>query len=371
MPRGLRRHNPRTVPHVLDRRTLNRALLERQLLLRRHRCTAVDTIEHLVAMQAQEPPSPYVGLWTRLEAFDPAELSALLTGRRAVRGWLMRGTLHLATATDYLALRALFAPVSERSLMSGFRRELDGVDLDRFAAAARALLEREPMGPAALGRALAPQWPDHDPAILKYAVYLLPLVQLPPRGVWGQRGRAIVTTADAWLGAAPDREPDAEALVLRYLRAFGPATPADIRVWSGLTGVAAIVDRLRPRLRTFRDERGRELADVPDAPLPDPGTPAPVRYLPVFDNVILAHDDRARILADGHPPRIADEPTVLVDGFARATWRIADGVLQVRLFTGATAEELTELEAEGERLLALVAEGGARGVAVERDAALG
>ena len=350
-------------PIVLDRRTLNRALLERQLLLRRHRRSVPATIEHLVAMQAQEPPSPHIGLWTRLEDFDPAELDDLITTRQAVRGWLMRSTLHLATARDYLAMRPHFAPVSERAMMSGFRRALDGVDLGELLSAAGALVEAEPMGGAAIGRALAPQFPDRDPRVLGYAAgYLLPMVQLPPRGVWGERRRAVMTTAEAWLDAPLTEGATPDETVLRYLAAFGPATPGDIRAWSGLTGAAAIVDRLRPRLVTHEDERGRELVDVPDAPLPDPETPAPVRFLPVFDNAILAHDDRSRILADGYPPRIADFPTVLVDGFAVGMWRIDDGQLEVRLFADVAASDRAELVAEGERLLAFASEAQPRGV---------
>jgi hypothetical protein len=350
-------------PMILDRRTLNRALLERQLLLRRERRSAVDTIEHLVAMQAQEPPSPHIGLWTRLDEFDPAELGELLTKRETVRGWLMRGTLHLATARDYLAMRPFFAPVSEAGLMAGFRRQLAHVDLEAFLRAARALVEDEPMGLAAIGRALAPRFPGPNAQVLGYAAgYLLPMVQLPPRGLWRERNRAIMTTAEHWLGAplAADSAPD--ETILRYLAAFGPATPADIRAWSGLTGAAAIVERLRPQLRTFQDERGRELFDVPGAPLPDPGTPARVRYLPVYDNAILAHADRSRILADGYPPRIADFPTVLVDGFAVGMWQVDDGQLEVRLFADIDANQKRELEEEGERLLAFASEAEPRGV---------
>ena len=350
-------------PMVLDRRTLNRALLERQLLLRRHRRSAAATIEHLVAMQAQEPPSPHIGLWTRLEDFDPAELGELITSRQAVRGWLMRSTLHLAGARDFLAMRPLFAPVSERGLMSQFRRALDGVDLGELLPAARALVEADPMGAAAIGRALAPRFPDHDPQVLGYAAgFLLPMVQLPPRGLWGERRRAVLTTAEAWLNAPLAADPSADETVMRYLAAFGPATPGDIRAWSGLTGAAAIVERLRPQLRGFRDERGRELVDVPDAPLPDPDTPAPVRFLPVYDNAILAHDDRSRILADGYPPSIAHRPTVLVDGFASGTWQIDDGQLEIRLFADVAASDRAALEEEGERLLAFASASEPRGV---------
>jgi hypothetical protein len=348
---------------ILDRRTLNRALLERQLLLRRHRRSAAATVEHLVAMQAQEPPSPHIGLWTRLEDFDPAELGDLLTNRDAVRGWLMRGTLHLALARDYLAMRPCFRPVSERGLMGGFRRELEQIDLDAFLAEARELVEAEPMGGTAIGRALAPRFPGPDPQVLGYAAgFLLPMVQLPPRGLWHERKRAIMTTAERWLGAPLAEDPAPDETVLRYLAAFGPATPADIRAWSGFTGAAAIVERLRPQLLTFEDERGRQLFDLPDAPLPDPGTPAPVRFLPVFDNAILAHADRSRILTDGYPPRIADFPTVLVDGFAVGMWQIADGQLEIRLFADVTAAQRLELEEEGERLLAFASEAEPRGV---------
>jgi hypothetical protein len=349
-------------PPTLDRRALNRALLARQLLLERRPQSAAATIEHLVAMQAQEPPSPHIGLWTRLAGFDPAELDDLLTSRQAARGWLMRSTLHLATAADYLALRPLFAPVSERGLMSGFRRELDGTDLGALTARARALVEAEPMGAAAVGRALAPEFPDVDPRVLGYAAgFLLPMVQLPPRGVWRDRRRPLLTTAEHWLGAPLVADATPDALLLRYLAAFGPATPGDFRAWSGLTGAAEVVERMRPSLRTFRDERGRELVDVPDGPLPDPATPAPVRYLPVFDNAILAHDDRSRILADGYPPRIADHPTVLHDGFAVGTWRVDDGRLEVTLFADAGHRAL---EAEGERLLRFVTEDEPRGVRI-------
>ncbi len=348
---------------VLTRRALNRALLERQLLLRRHTRTAEETIEHLVAMQAQEPPSPHIGLWTRLDPFDPAELDGLITSKQAARGWLMRSTLHLATARDFLALRPLFAPVSERGLMSQFRRDLDGVDLDELLSAARELIETEPMGAAAIGRALAPRFPDCEPRVLGYAAgFLLPMVQLPPRGVWGDRRRPVLTTAESWLGAPLASDPSPDELVLRYLAAFGPATPGDIRSWSGLTGAAEVLERLRPQLRSFRDERGRELLDVHDGPLPDPDTPAPVRFLPVFDNAILAHDDRSRILADGYPPRIADFPTVLVDGFACGMWKIDGGRLEVRLFADVNASDRAAIEAEGERLLAFASEDAPLGV---------
>ncbi len=349
-----------TPPVTLGRRALNRALLERQLLLRRRPLSPADAIEHLVGMQAQEPLAPYVGLWTRLETFDPAELGALLEARRAVRGWLMRGTLHLATARDYLALRELFRPVAQRTLTAAFRRQVEGIDLEELTHAARELIEAEPRGAAALGRVLVARWPGRDPTALAYvAAGLLPVLQPPPRGVWGRSGRARMTTVEAWLGEAPVADPAPERVIRRYLAAFGPATPGDIRMWSGMTGVAEVLERLRPTLRTFRDGRGRELFDVPGAPLPDPGVPAPPRFLPPFDNVILAHDDRTRILDHRYPPRLVDASTLLVDGFACGIWTVARerraATLEIRVLTGIAAAQRPAVEAEAARLLAFLA----------------
>ncbi len=341
---------------LLSRRALNRALLARQHLLARVRRGAWSTIEHLVAMQGQEPPSPHIGLWTRLDGFEPAELDALHTDRHVVRGWLMRTTLHTIAADDYVAFRGLFDPVAKRAFLGGFRRDMAAVDLDALAARAREVAEAEPRGAAAIGRVLAEDWPDVDPRILGYAAgYLVPMVQLPPRGLWGDRKRPRITTAEAWLGRPLDPDPDPAPLAFRYLAAFGPASPADFRAWSGISGAAELFARIAPRLRRFRDERGRELFDVPGCPLPDPETPAPVRYLPVFDNAILAHDDRARILADGYPSRVADEPVLLVDGFGVASWRLVDGRVEVRPFAPIDPRHEAEIAAEGERLARFLA----------------
>jgi len=210
--------------------------------------------------------------------------------------------------------------------------------------------------PFSLGRALSERWPGPDPRVLGFAAgYLLPMVQIPPRGLWGDRRRPRLTTSDAFLGLGPEADANPEPLAFRYLAAFGPATPADFRAWSGMTGAAELFARIAPRLRRFSDEQGRELFDLPGTPLPDPETPAPVRFLPVFDNAILAHDDRSRILADGYPLRIADEPTLLVDGFAVATWRLVDGRVEVRPFAPIDPRHDAEIAAEGERLARFLA----------------
>jgi hypothetical protein len=351
----------------LTRQELNRALLERQLLLRRAPLGAAHALEHLVGMQAQEPPAPFYGLWSRLEGFEAAELAALVEAREAVRMTLMRRTMHIVTARDCLALRPVMQDMIERGFASSpFRRQLDGAPLGDILAAGRELLEAEPRQGGPLGRALAARWPELDATAMSYAVrYHVPLVQLPPRGTSAEKagGPARLATVRAWLGEEPAGAAPADETVLRYLAAFGPATVADIRLWSGIAGLAEVVDRLRPRLRTFRDERGRELLDVPDGPLPDPETPAPPRFLPWFDNALIAHDDRSRILPEEHRLGVvAGKCFVLVDGYARATWRVErDGdaaTLHVEpLEPIAVTGELVE---EGERLLAFAAPGAAR-----------
>jgi hypothetical protein len=342
---------------TLSRRTLNRTLLARQLLLERVRRPALDVIEHLVGMQAQEPIDPYVGLWTRIEGFDPSELSGAIEGRQAVRMGHLRGTLHLVTARDALAQYPILADVMARSWKSSpFMKQLVGVDIDALLARARALLEARPMTPSELGAALAPEFPDRDAPSLAYAArFLLPLVQVPPRGLWGRTGRPTNTIAESWLGAPMAAEPSIDDLVLRYLEVFGPATVADIRVWSWLTGLREVVDRLRPRLRTFRDEAGRELFDVEDGLIADEDLPAPIRFLPQYDNVFLSHDDRSRI--DGEMSCGVDfgwKGVVLIDGGIAAAWRVRrDGksaVMMIELGRRLSAAERLELEEEATRL---------------------
>jgi hypothetical protein len=351
---------------VLGVRTLNRALLERQMLLRRSRLSTFDVIERLVGMQAQVPEAPYVGLWMRLEDFRPDALSALISGRRAVRASMMRATIHLFTARDFLALRPVVQPVLERDVYRNAtygKERLAGLDVDAVLAAGRALLEERPRTAAELRSLLGPRWPERDPASLAYAIRgLLPLVHAPPRGLWGESGSVALTTAEAWLGrsVAGDRAPD--EMLLRYLGAFGPATAADARAWSGLGGLREVFERLRPRLVTFRDERGRELFDVPGAPLPDPETPAPPRFLPAFDNALLSHADRARIVADEHRKSLFKDPQmrgVLLDGFARGTWKIerspGKASLEIEPFEPLPERDRSALAEEGARLLAFAA----------------
>jgi hypothetical protein len=356
---------------VLGRRALNRALLARQFLLERVTLPAESVIEHLVGMQAQVPGDPYVALWSRIDGFRPEELSGLIETRRAVRATaMMRTTIHLLTADDWLALRPVMQTVAERGFRTGspFGRQLAGLDIEEVLAAGRELLAEKPRTIGELGRLLHARWPDRDATSLGYAIRLIiPLVQIPPRGLWRRSGQPTLATAEAWLGRSVDDDPAPDAAILRYLGAFGPATIMDIQAWSWLTRLAPVVERLRPQLRTFRDEQGRELFDLPDAPRPDPATAAPPRFLPTYDNIALSHKDRTRIFGDlgnwtvvgpDAITRIFAGGSVLVDGFVLGGWHLdRDGdrvtLVITPLRTLARSDRPAVVE-EGLRLLSLL-----------------
>ena len=349
----------------LGARALGRATLARQLLLRRATdTTALEALEVLVGMQGQAPHAPYLGLWTRLEGFRASELSELITSRRAVRAPLMRATIHLVSARDCMRLRRAVQPVLERAF-AGSPFDVSGVESDALLEAGTALLAERPSTRVELAGSLATTWPENDPASLAQAItYLVPVVQVPPRAVWGQSGAARWSTVDAWLGRPVSDDPaPLEGVVLRYLAAFGPATIRDVQTWSGLTRLAAVVDRLRPRLRAFRDDHGAELFDLPQAPRPDPETPAPPRFLPEYDNLLLSHADRTRFIPGGERVPLPPGPgarsgTLLVDGVLTATWRITAhrrvALLEISPFR--SLRERGAITAEGERLLRFVIE---------------
>jgi hypothetical protein len=346
---------------VLDRRTLNRALLARQSLLERTDVPAVELVARLVGMQSQVPLDPYVALWSRRRAFDPDALGQALLERALVRMTLMRATLHLVEAGDGLSLRPVLQPAIERAFAaSGFARALEGLELGPVLARGRELVEAEPLTTAELGAALGKRWPRHDPRSLAHAVrYLVPLVQVTPRGVWGRTLRPKVTTLESWLGRPPAPASSAEELVSRYLRAFGPATPADIRAWSSLEDVRSVIDRLRPQLRAYRDEAGRELYDVRDGVFRDRAAPAPVRFLPQFDNLFLAHADRSRIIDQvAWGASFSGRGAVFVDGFLAGAWKLTRtthaATLTVELRTRLGRGQRREVRLEAEALLAFI-----------------
>ncbi|MET7274478.1 winged helix DNA-binding domain-containing protein [Streptomyces flaveolus] len=346
---------PSTAP-VLGIRALNRATLARQLLLDRAPMPAEDAVAHLVGLQAQNVKPPYYALAARLDGFRPEDLSAPMAERRVARIVTLRSTIHTHTADDCLTLRPLVQAARDRELGT-FRKGLVGVDLDRLAVVARELVEAEPRTMKQLRQALLAEWPDADPQALSVAARCrLPLVQVTPRGLWGRSGQVTLTTAEHWLRrpARPVSAPD--GTVLRYLAAFGPASVKDMQMWAGLTRLRDAFERLRPRLATFRGPDGTELFDLPDAPRPDPETPAPPRFLPEFDNLLLSHADRTRVVPPAHKGRTwrgnLAYRVLLVDGFVAGLWKLEDGALVVEPFDRLTRAQRDEVVAEGERMLA-------------------
>ena len=340
---------------VLGTRALNRATLERQLLLHRSPLSAKAAVEHLLGLQAQNVKPPYYALAARLDGFVPAELSGLMADREVVRIVTMRSTIHTHTADDCLTLRPLVQAARDRELTQ-FRKGLVGVDLDRLAHLARELVETEPRTMKQLREALLAEWPEADPQALAIAARCkLPLVQVTPRGLWGRSGQVALTTAEHWLGRPAEEAPAPDAVVLRYLAAFGPASVRDMQTWAGLTRLRDAFERLRPRLVTFRDANGVELFDLPDAPRPDPDTPALPRFLPEFDNLLLSHADRTRVV----PPEYRGQAwqgnqsyrTLLVDGFLAGVWKLEGDTLVVEPFGRLTRAQRDEVGAEGERML--------------------
>jgi len=354
---------------LLSLRALNRATLARQMLARR-KLTAVQAIERLAGLQAQAPNPPYIGLWSRLEGFEREQLTEAMRKRRIVRMSAMRSTLHLMTATDALAWRPLLEPVHQRGLLGNHKRALDGLDRAAVVAAGRALLDQRPHTSAELGQALGARWKGRETASLAALIRNnVPLVHLPPAGSWNSHQSALLQPIGHWLGeSAADVAPATQDdLLLRYLAAFGPATLADAGAWSGLTGWKAVADRLRPQLRVFVGEQGEELFDLPRAPRPDPDTPAPPRLVAEWDNLLLSHADRSRVLSEAHRARVFTingivRGTVLLDGFVAGVWKIerAKNTATVVLepFTRWSKADRLGVQEEAMRLLAFAAADG-------------
>jgi hypothetical protein len=340
---------------ILSTRALNRALLDRQALLRRSAVTPLAMLERLVGLQAQAPFPPYFGLWSRLADFVPAQLSDLIQDRQVVRIALMRSTIHLVSAPDCLLLRPLLQPMLVRALGSTVHaRHLTGLDTGQLADAARAALADGPLSPGDLGARLAQRWPDRDASALANGARThLPLVQVPPRALWGRSGPARHATAESWLGTSLHPAPVIDDVVRRYLAAYGPASVRDAQAWSGLTRLGEVFARLE--LRAFQDENGVAVFDVPEAVRPDEDTPAPVRLVAPFDNLTLSHADRTRIISDEYRKRLGTTNgqipgMVLIDGFVTGSWRLTGAVLDIDLFDRPSAGVRSALTEEGVRL---------------------
>ncbi len=350
---------------VLTLRELNRATLARQMLLERAAVPVSEAVERLVGLQAQVPNPPYIGLWTRVRDFRRDDLTRLIEEQRVVRATLMRATLHLMTAEDYLRLRPALQPALARSMRSIAGKRVEGLDVDRLVATAGEYMQ-EPHTFVELRSLLSELEPARDPSALAYLVRThLPLVQVPPAGKWGTGGSPAYVLAASWLGRPLSGSRDPRELVLRYLAAFGPATIRDVQAWSGLAGMREPIEGLRSDLLSLRDERGNELFDLPGAPLPPADTPAPPRFVPDYDNLVLSHADRTRVIADEHRKKVflsaaRVRATFLLDGFVRGAWKVEKTRKAARLviepFEPLSSEDRDILVAEGERLVRFVAE---------------
>ncbi|TCO41591.1 winged helix DNA-binding protein [Kribbella antiqua] len=342
----------------LSAQAVNRATLARQMLLGRAEVSAVEGVARLVGMQGQEPKHPYVGLWSRVDGFEEGQLDQAVQDREVVRATLFRGTLHLVTADDYLRFRSTLAPVLEAGLkVLGDRGE--GLEPAKVIKAARALLKKEPLTFTEVRNALQEKFPGVNERALGFCTRMMvPLVIYPTDARWSWPANARFTPAEDWLGSPVEQNAVPGELVVRYLEAFGPATPADFQTWSGLQKAKPLFDELE--LEQFTDDSGKTLYDVPDAPRPDPDTPAPVRFLPEFDNLLLAHAKRERIIADEHKPAVYTKnlrvkATYTVDGLVAGLWTAEKkrGVATLTLtpFGRTTKKVAAELEREGDGLL--------------------
>jgi hypothetical protein len=334
------------------------------MLLRREKGTPVAVVERLAGMQAQLARPPFVGIWSRLQRFEAADLVKAIDRRDIVRGTLMRGTLHLVSRQDYLAFRPVMQPALTAGMRAILRERADRLEIDRLVAAAQTYFGAEPRTFAELRAHLMKLFPKADERAMGYAVRMqLPLVQTPQAGAfWAYPSSSDFAVAEAWLGA-PMKKADPAAFAVRYLAAFGPARADDLKTWSGLANARDVLETLRAKLTTFRDERGRELFDLPKAPRPEEDEAAPVRFLPEFDNLLLAYADRTRFIAKEHRPRVASRnlfvpATFLVDGAIRGTWRVErkrkSATLQLEPFVPLAKATRAELVKEGESLLRFV-----------------
>jgi hypothetical protein len=345
----------------LTRRALNRTLLKRQHLLERTDLAVPAMVEHLVGLQAQAPLPPYLSLAARLETFDPDDVTRGLEDRSLVRYLSLRSTVHLLTADDALAMRSFTAPIhAKERKVSQNTTPAQHLPATQVEAAVREVLADGPLPLARLGEALAARWPDLPPNALNAVARLdAPVVQVPPRGAWKQPGGVAYACVDTWVGR-PQTAMDVEDLARRYLRAYGPASAADMVAWSSITGLAPILKGM-PELEVVETEDGKKLYDVPGAPYADDDVPAPVRLLGLYDNVWLSHAGRERVTAPEKRKlwmgaNGGNDSTIFVDGMMEGLWRVIDDRPQVvTTFRTFTEAEQTALDEELDRVAELLA----------------
>jgi len=349
---------------ILTLRELNRTTLARQMLLERESISIPAAIERLIGMQAQLSSAPFVGLWTRLNDFQRESLAKRIDDHTVVKATMMRATLHLVTADDFLRLRTTLRPVLSGASETIVKNRGVELDYETLLATAKEFIAAEPRTFAEISAMLSEKWPDVDIGSMRYTVRTtLPLVQFPVSGGWSFPGNPKFTLAETWLGKPFSTDDILKVLIFRYLAAFGPASVTDMQKWSGFPKLKEAFEALRPELVTYRDERKRELFDLPDMLIPDADAPAPERFLPEFDNLLLAHDKRTRVVADEYRkkvylPGLRVAATFLVDGFVRGAWKIDSkkkaATLTLDAFDSLTKQNRDALTEEGEKLVRFV-----------------
>jgi hypothetical protein len=352
------------VERVLTRRELNRALLERQLLLERSSLTAARAVERLAGLQAQVSASPYLSLWTRLERFEREELTRALKARRVVKALLQRGTLHVVAPKHYWALVSVRARLASALWPASYEARISSAEIERLARMVRERLGDGELTLKGAQELLEPHAREGVPTtflwrrIQSYAQ----VFHVPPSGTWGYGGHGVYAAAPGKVrGEPPPFDEALDELLTAYLRAYGPASAQDFGQWAGIPRLAPIKESLgRLTLRAFRDEGGRLLHDLPRAPLPDPETPAPPRLIPRYDDLVLSHADRSRVLGDAAPSRIVTNnglvhATILVDGFVAGTWQLERGRVVLQPWSKLDPSVRRALAEEAERLEAFAA----------------
>jgi hypothetical protein len=339
---------------TLTERELNRALLARQLLLERARISLARAVERIGGLQTQYAPSPYVALWSRLDGFERDDLTRALERGTILQGTLMRATIHMVSSQDYPVIAAGIRRARREWWLRLTRTSVGAREMEGHAERLRALLADGPRRRAEFVERLG-----LDATTWNGLGLWVDLVRVPPSGTWDRRRADLYGLAEDRVGPSDASEADGlELLVRRYLGAFGPAERSDIATWAGVSVamLAPVLKRLR--LRRFRDERGEELLDLPRAPLPDPDTPAPVRFLPTWDATLLAHARRTQIMPERHRPRVFNTKTphsaatFIVDGQVAGTWRYERGRVELEPFEPLGRQTSREIAEEAERLSA-------------------
>jgi Winged helix DNA-binding domain len=348
---------------ILTLRELNRATLARQMLLERENVSVPAAIERLAGLQAQLASAPYVGLWTRLRDFRREDLAGEIESRKVVKATMMRATLHLCTAEDYIRFRTALKPVLIGAADAIVKRRGHDFDLDKVLKAARKFIGEKPRTFAEISDMLTELAPDHDVGAMRYSVRThIPLAQVPINTGWSYSNKPEFTLAESWIGRPISTEDNLRELVFRYLRAFGPASITDAQTWLGMK-LKESFEKLRPELQTYRGEGRSEFFDLPETPLPAEDVPAPVRFLPEYDNLLLSHSNRTRVIADEYRskvylPGLRVAATILVDGFVRGAWKIektkTEATLVIEPFDKLTKKDRAALTEEGERLVRFV-----------------